>query len=301
MGDERKLCAGGREEMSDTNNGGATMNAEADESLQAGAVEVEVSDGIAVVRLARPESINAASERLLVETLDALHALEANDEVGVIVLGAHEPGFSSGFDLREIPLNSDDASGIHRHFRAKALYYHAVIHLLSRIAKPTLAAVNGKAVGGGLGMVLACDIALATESATFLPAWMSIGIANDAGTSFYLSRIVGYRRAMEWLLTNRTLDAREALEWGVVNRVYSPAEFETRVGEIARQLADGPTHLQALVKTRVQEGTYQSLSECTEHEVENVLASVRHPHFRDRLHAFQTKTQRSSAVAVDMP
>ena len=65
-------------------------------------------------------------------------------------------------------------------------------------------------MGGGLGMVLACDLAVCTEGTTFLPAWMAIGIANDAGTSFYLSRIVGYRRAMEWLLTNRTLGAVEA-------------------------------------------------------------------------------------------
>jgi acyl-CoA synthetase (AMP-forming)/AMP-acid ligase II len=91
--------------------------------------------------------------------------------------------------------------------------------VMARIGKPTLAAVTGPAVGGGLGMVLACDLAVRAEGATFLPAWMAIGIANDAGTSFYLSRIVGYRRAMEWLLTNRTLDAAEALEWGVVNRV----------------------------------------------------------------------------------
>jgi 2-(1,2-epoxy-1,2-dihydrophenyl)acetyl-CoA isomerase len=79
---------------------------------------------------------------------------------------------------------------------------------------------------------------------------MAIGIASDAGTSFYLSRIAGYRRAAEWLLTNRTLGAAEALEWGVVNRVYPEAEFEDGVPEVAAQFAAAFTYLQALVKTR---------------------------------------------------
>ena len=244
--------------------------------------------------------MNAASERLLYETLTALYSLEHRDDVGAVVVTGTGPSFSSGFDLSEVPLDPAGSDGIHAHFRIKALYYHAVIHMLARIGKPTLAAVAGPAVGGGLGMVLACDLAVCTDSATFLPAWMSIGIANDAGTSFYLSRIVGYRRAMEWLLTNRTLGAAEALEWGVVNRVYPEAEFGERVREIAAQLAAGPTHIQALVKTRVQEGSSQSLEDCTEHEIANVMASVVHPHFRERLEQFRDKTARSSATIVDL-
>lgn len=263
-------------------------------------IDLQVAGGVATIRFARPRSLNAASERLLYETLTALYSLEHRDDVGAVVVTGTGPSFSSGFDLSEVPLDPAGSDGIHAHFRIKALYYHAVIHMLARIGKPTLAAVAGPAVGGGLGMVLACDLAVCTDSATFLPAWMSIGIANDAGTSFYLSRIVGYRRAMEWLLTNRTLGAAEALEWGVVNRVYPEAEFGERVREIAAQLAAAPTHLQALVKTRVQEGSSQSLEDCTEHEIANVMASVVHPHFRERLEQFRDKTARSSATIVDL-
>jgi 2-(1,2-epoxy-1,2-dihydrophenyl)acetyl-CoA isomerase len=263
-------------------------------------IDLHVTKGIATISFARPRYLNAASENLLREMLTTLYALEHRDDVGVVVVRGTGPAFSSGFDLAEIPAEPDGSRGIHAHFRVKALYYHTVIHMLARIGKPTLAAVTGPAAGGGLGMVLACDLAVCTEGATFLPAWMAIGIANDAGTSFYLSRIVGYRRAMEWLLTNRTLGAAEALEWGVVNRVYPEAEFEARVTEVAAQLAAAPAHLQALVKTRIQEGSSQALEDCTEHEIQNVMASVVHPHFRERLGQFRDKTMRSSAVVVDL-
>jgi 2-(1,2-epoxy-1,2-dihydrophenyl)acetyl-CoA isomerase len=261
-------------------------------------ISVEQADGVATIRFIRPSKLNAASGQLLLETLEALYRLESDDSVGAIVLTGEGPVFSSGFDLEEVPM--DSGSEIQTHFRLKALYYHAVIHMLARIEKPTLAAVNGPAVGGGLGMSLACDMAVCTDRATFLPAWMSIGIANDASSSFYLPRVVGYRRAMEWLLTNRTLDASEAFEWGVVNRVIPEAEFQSRVDEIARQLAAAPTHLQGLVKNRIQEGSSQTLESCTEHEVQNVIASVGHPHFAERLALFRNKQMRSGEVAVDL-
>jgi 2-(1,2-epoxy-1,2-dihydrophenyl)acetyl-CoA isomerase len=261
-------------------------------------ISVEQVDRVVTIRFTRPSKLNAASEQLLLETLDALYRLESDDSVGAVVLTGEGPVFSSGFDLEEVPMGS--ASEIQSHFRLKALYYHAVIHMLARIEKPTLAAVNGPTVGGGLGMSLACDLAVCTDGATFLPAWMSIGIANDASSSFYLPRIVGYRRAMEWLLTNRTLGANEAYEWGVVNRVFPEDEFQARVDEIARQLAAAPTHLQGLVKNRIQEGSSQTLESCTEHEVQNVIRSVGHPHFAERLAAFRTKQIRSSIPAVDL-
>nr|BAB40577.1 4-CBA-CoA dehalogenase [Arthrobacter sp. FHP1]BAB40580.1 4-CBA-CoA dehalogenase [Arthrobacter sp. FHP1] len=261
-------------------------------------IRVEHTDGVATIRFTRPSKHNAASGQLLLETLEALYRLESDDSVGAIVLTGEGAVFSAGFDLEEVPMGP--ASEIQSHFRLKALYYHAVIHMLARIEKPTLAAINGPAVGGGLGMSLACDLAVCTDRATFLPAWMSIGIANDASSSFYLPRIVGYRRAMEWLLTNRTLAADEAYEWGVVNRVFSEADFQSRVDEIARQLAAAPTHLQGLVKNRIQEGSSEALESCTEHEVQNVIASVGHPHFAERLAMFRSKEMRSSALAVDL-
>jgi enoyl-CoA hydratase/carnithine racemase len=106
---------------------------------------------------------------------------------------------------------------------------------------------------------------------------------------------------MEWLLSNRTIDASEALDWGVVNRVYPEAVFATAVADIAADLAAGPTHLMAMVKARLHAGWNQSLEECTEHEVQNVIASVTHPHFQECLKQFVDKTRRSDTVMVRLP
>ncbi len=265
-------------------------------------ITFEVAGGVAKIHFDRPELLNAASLKLLQETLDVLHKVETMDEVGAIMVTGKGRGFSSGFDLKEIPLEGDDSSqSIVEHFRIKALYWHAVIHRLARIKKPVLAAVNGKVAGGGLGIVMACDVAVSVDHATFVPAWMSIGIGNDTGTSYGLSRLIGFRRAMEWLLTNRTIDAQEALSWGLLNRVYTPSEFPEAVETIAGDLAAGPTHLQAIVKEGVHNGWLQPLEECTEFEVQHAMASVRHPYFEPCLRQFLEKKRRSDTVVVRIP
>ena len=128
----------------------------------------------------------------------------------------------------------DDVRAVVHHFRVVAWWWHRLLEGFIRLPKPVLAAVNGAAAGSGLGMVLCSDLAVAKESARFMCAWHAIGIANDATTSSSLSKIVGFRRAMELMLTNRTLSSAEALEWGMVNRVFPDDEFDGQVKRIAR-------------------------------------------------------------------
>ncbi len=131
-------------------------------------------------------------------------------------------------------------------------------------------------------------------------AWHAIGIANDAATSYTLAKIVGFRRAMELMLTNRTLSAAEALEWGIVNRVYGDDEFGDKVALIARDLANAPTHLQAMAKDTLHMGWNRGLEECTAFEIDNVLSSVVHPHFKPCLVNF-LDGQKSNVVKVTLP
>src|SRR4030095_4693887 len=151
-----------------------------------------------------------------------------------------------------------------------------VLHLITRIRKPVLAAVNGVAAGSGLGMTLCADMAGCKGRARFLHARHPLGLATDATTSYSLVKIVGMRRAMEWMLTNRTVDAREALEMNLVNRVYDEASFDKNVASIAAQLGDGPTHLQAMAKEGFHSGWRRSIEEATEFEIQNVMQSVAH-------------------------
>src|SRR5439155_7048327 len=131
------------------------------------------------------------------------------------------------------------------------------------------------------------DIAVCNERAKFYASWMNNGVANDGGSSYSLARIIGMRRALEFMLTNRTLTAYEALDWGMVNRVYTNEDFDKNVRVIAADLAAGPTHLQGMVKATFHAGWNFSLEECTEQECANILTSLENPYASQRLNAFK--------------
>src|SRR4249919_2004351 len=189
-------------------------------------IEYELADGVATITFNAPRFGNALGLKGLQEFLDALYKAEAREDVGAVVLTGRGKAFCSGYNLKEVPAKDLDVETIAGHFRVLAMWWHQILHLLTRMPKPILAAVNGVAAGSGLGMTLCSDMAICKDTASFFPAWHTIGIANDATTSYSLSRIVGFRRAMEWMMTNRTIDARTALDWNLVNRVYSDAEFD---------------------------------------------------------------------------
>jgi enoyl-CoA hydratase/carnithine racemase len=259
-------------------------------------------NGVATLTFDLPRMANAMDLLGVQETLDALRRCEQRPDVGAVVLtGAGEHAFCAGFNLKEIPLAGREPEEIRVHFETLAMWWHQVLHRIVHLPRPVLAAVNGVAAGVGLGIVLAADMAVAVDSATFLCAWHSIGLANDAATSYTLVKIVGFRRAMELMLTNRTLTAGEALAWGILNRVYPRAEFAQNVAQVAADLAAGPTHLQAMAKSRFHAGWRQSIEECTELEIENVMRSIADPYFEKTLVDFLGKRTRSDKVQVRLP
>jgi 2-(1,2-epoxy-1,2-dihydrophenyl)acetyl-CoA isomerase len=260
------------------------------------------ANGVATITFNLPAMANAMDLLGVQETLDALRRCEQNAEVGAVVLtGQGEHAFSAGFNLKQIPLENADPKELRGHFETLAMWWHQVLHKLVHLPKPVLAAVNGVAAGVGLGMIIAADMAVAVESATFLCAWHSIGLANDAASSYTLVKIVGFRRAMELMMTNRKLSAAEALDWQIVNRVYAREDFAKNVAQIAADLAAAPTHLQAMAKARFHAGWRQSIEECTSFEIQNVMRSLEDPYFRKTLDQFLRKETRSDKVQVNLP
>ena len=264
-------------------------------------IEYRVADGVATITFNAPQFANALGLAGLQEFLGALYRAEADDAVGALVVTGRGKAFCAGFNLKEIPVKDRDLEQLAAHFRVLAMWWHQILHLFTRMPKPILAAVNGVAAGSGLGMTLCADMAVCKESASFFPAWHTIGIANDATTSYSLAKIVGFRRAMEWMLTNRTVGAREALEWNVVNRVYDDASFQQNVERIARELAAAPTHLQGIAKAGFHMGWRQSIEEATEFEIQNVMKTVRHPHFQKTLARFLSREEKSNKPQVTLP
>jgi 2-(1,2-epoxy-1,2-dihydrophenyl)acetyl-CoA isomerase len=258
---------------------------------------LDITDGVATITFNRPEAKNSLNVAALSALFEALGTCEDRDDVGAIVLTGAGDAFCAGVNLKGYSL--DDREDLRAGFREVAMWWHQMLHRIVRIPKPVLAAVNGIAVGGGLGITLASDIAVCNENASFFASWMANGVANDGGSSYTLTKIVGFRRAMELMLTNRTLSAAEAVEWQICNRMYKNDEFSANVAKIAKQLADGPTHLQSYVKETLHEGWRRSLEECTEYECMNILKSLEHPYAVKRLNDFKSG-KRNNPLMIDL-
>ncbi len=178
----------------------------------------------------RPERANAYTEAMLAALERALADLAADPAVRVIVVGSATPGrFCAGADLREI--RRRDADG------ALDLRSARLFDALAACPRPTIAAIDGPAVGGGLELALACDLRLASDRATFALPETGLGIIPAAGGTARLPRLVGPARAREMVLFGRELDADEALSWGLVSEVVRPAELGRRVDAWAERAA----------------------------------------------------------------
>jgi enoyl-CoA hydratase/carnithine racemase len=178
---------------------------------------------IAVVTLNRPEKLNALNHELVEQVHGAFDEIRANNDCRVVVLTGAGRGFCSGLDLTDP--NPPQAGGGLEFPRSGMRWQERIADLtakISRLRQPVIAAVNGAAYGGGLGIALACDIRLASESARFCTQFIKLGIGGcDIGVSYTLPRIVGAGQAFDLILTARVVDADEALRLGIVSRLSS--------------------------------------------------------------------------------
>jgi 2-(1,2-epoxy-1,2-dihydrophenyl)acetyl-CoA isomerase len=151
-----------------------------------------------------------------------------------VITGAGK-GFCAGQDLKEFGAVSASISD------ALEQTYHPNVRLVRSLAKPVIAAVNGPAAGAGLSFACACDIRVASSTATFVPGFVGIGLVPDAGGTWFVHRLLGFARAFEWMSTNQRLSADEALAWGLVSEVIDADRFEDRVAELAAEWASRAT------------------------------------------------------------
>lgn len=201
-------------------------------------VLVEVRDAVATVTLNRPEASNALSLDLGRDLLAAALQCEGDPAVRAVVVTGAGKHFCFGGDLRGMAAEGECVTAFLNELTTNI---HAAISSFTRMRAPVIAAVNGTAAGGGIGLVCMTDLAVAGRSSKFSLAYTGVALAPDCGTSFLLPRIVGRRRALELVLTNRVLSADEALQWGLVNQVVEDAEVLSTAQALAARFAAGPT------------------------------------------------------------
>jgi len=237
---------------------------------------------VLTVTLNRPEVYNAFNRALHDALREAL--TEAQDPAVrcVVVTGAGK-GFCAGQDLKEFGQVSASIRD------ALEQTYHPHIRLVRALEKPVIAAVNGPAAGAGLSFACACDIRVASDTATFVPGFVGIGLVPDSGGTWFIHRLLGFARAFEWMCANTRLSAAEALDWGLVSEVVPAASFESRVAELAAEWAARPTLAVGRTKQLFEHAFSASLEEQLALEAELQQASVATADFREGVGAFLEK------------
>ncbi|MBK8324109.1 MAG: enoyl-CoA hydratase/isomerase family protein [Betaproteobacteria bacterium] len=208
-------------------------------------VLVERRGACAVLTLNRPEKLNALDGALMDELDRATRAVSEDPDVRAVMVRGAGRAFMAGGDVAAFHAN---LATLARDFPAMGQSFHASVKRLRTMDKPVLACVHGAVAGGGLSVMLACDLAIASRDALFSLAYANIGTSPDGGSSFTLPRIVGLRKALELAFLGERIGADQALELGLVNWVVEPAELEARAFDVLERLAAGPTF--ALARTK---------------------------------------------------
>lgn len=246
----------------------------------------EVREGVATVRLNRPERSNAFTMGMIDAWAAAYREAQRDPDVRVVVVTGTGRSFCAGADLGQI-----DASGQTPLERKELLTgrVHAVAHAAEDLDKPLLAAVNGAAVGAGMDMALMADIRLAARSARFSEGYVRLGIVPGNGGCYYLPRLIGTARAMELLLTGDTVDAVEAERLGIVNHVHEDDELPERTHDLARRIADGPPVALRMIKRAVRQSAGMDLRTALDLVSSHMAVAQSTEDAREALRAFGEK------------
>jgi 2-(1,2-epoxy-1,2-dihydrophenyl)acetyl-CoA isomerase len=229
-------------------------------------VKTELKNGVFWISLNRPDKLNAFNEQMGEDMFEALKEGEKNPEGRCLVLTGEGRAFSVGEDLNanRAMIESGRPISLGEVLKRK---YNPIVQRIRKMEKPVVAAVNGTTAGAGLGLALACDLRTASDKASFHEAFIKAGLIPDAGTSFWLSRILGLGKAMEVGFFGEPIDANKALSLGLVNWVFPEATFRAETAKIAEKLAKGPTKAFALTKRALNRAVVVDMESALEYEM----------------------------------
>jgi len=233
--------------------------------MQYETILVENKESVGRITLNRPEALNAISDKMGEELNAALKEIDSDHKTRCLIVTGAGRAFCAGEDvsgLKERYSNGRHPS-LGEHLRKK---YHPLILRMRGMEKPIIARLNGIAAGSGASLALASDIRIASEEAGLKQAFIGMGLVPDSGSSYFLTRLIGPSRALELIMTGRTLNAREAAIMGLVNKVVPATELDQTVDGLAQQLASGPGKALGLSKRVVNQVSNIELPDALEYE-----------------------------------
>jgi 2-(1,2-epoxy-1,2-dihydrophenyl)acetyl-CoA isomerase len=251
-------------------------------------LRVERDGAVTVLTLNRPDVLNAFDEPLTEALNASLVDCGADTAVRAVVITGAGRAFSAGQDLDDRLAMIGKGGDVHLGNELRRRY-HPAIAAIREMRKPVIAAVNGVVAGAGLGLAIACDIRVAASSASFRPAWGRVGLVPDAGSAFFLPRLVGWGRALDMVLTGEPVAADEALRVGLVTRVWPDTDFAAKWRELAQTLANGATEAFALTKEGLNAAMARGFAEFLDHEAELQDRAGRTHDYAEGVRAFSEK------------
>jgi 2-(1,2-epoxy-1,2-dihydrophenyl)acetyl-CoA isomerase len=246
----------------------------------------EADAGVATITMNRPQVLNSCNRRMVAELRDVFVGAATDVTVRAVVLTGAGRAFCAGQDLGEAaPSDGAPAPDL----GAIVADYNALVLAIRGLEKPVIAAVNGAAAGAGANIALACDLVIAGEHASFIQAFIKIGLIPDNGGTFFLPRLVGMARATAMMMLGERVSAQQAHDWGLIYQVVAPGLVLETARELARHLAAQPTRGLGLIKRALNASARNDLAAQLALEAELQREAGRSADYQEGVQAFKDK------------
>jgi 2-(1,2-epoxy-1,2-dihydrophenyl)acetyl-CoA isomerase len=257
-------------------------------------IKVTLEAGVATVTLNRPEKLNAFAGHMRRDLAEALEQAASDKAVRVVVVTGAGRGFCAGADVKFMQelMERDDVEEFRRLLGAG----RRVLTTIRQMAKPVVASVNGPAYGAGFNLALACDLRIASETASFSQSFVKVGLHPDWGGTYFLPRVVPTNIACEMFFLGDAFDAQRALRFGIVNRVVPEAELAAETRRLAERLRDAPHASMAAAKRAVYLSESESLERMLQYETEAQIQCFQSREARERVRAFLERREPRAAA-----
>lgn len=247
---------------------------------------VAIESSVALMTFNRPGALNALNEAAIVAFRQACAAVEHDPGIRCVVLRGAGPAFLSGGDVALFAERMDELPQVSERLTAEL---HEAILALRRMGKPVVASVHGAVAGAGISIMAACDVVLAADDARFVPGYASIGTSPDGGSTFFLARCLGPRRALEFMLMAEPIGADRALTLGLIDRIVPRDELGAATQIVVERLANGPTMAYAHTKRLVESAGSNSLGDHLAAEARAFVSCAASEDMREGIRAFIEK------------